>query len=130
MFLLTTTNQFVQSVTDNNDTRMKYATGTAVNFYGPGIAILAGFKIKYRMDKHTIPEVPILGIAILSSQTFESVFFVDLHFTFKTIHECEYASYQRKCLESIKLNNFITHPELLEQEFYKCFDESAERIPF
>lgn len=133
-------NTTLLEVSYSNETQ--YATGTTIRYMGPGIAMLVGYKVRHLVDNKNIPvyyhysctgggSKPFeKGTMNLHGKVFEYVFFLDFQFTFNTTEECSDSSYAQECVANIEIKNFITNPDQLEKEFYRCFDPAAVRIPF
>lgn len=117
-----------------------YSMGTTINYKGPGMALLVGLKVLYKIKMKKVPvyyhytceggsKPPEQGTIDLTGETYGNVFFLDYHFTFNTPEECMSSSYPHECVASIKINNFIADLDQLEKEFYKCFGPKQVNIP-
>ncbi|XP_037051972.1 uncharacterized protein LOC119085634 [Bradysia coprophila] len=120
----------------------QYSIGTTVSYHGPGAAILVGYEIRYDVEHKNVPislhntcegggSLPYTRRSLpLHKYKFQSVFFLDFHYTFNNEENCLDSSYSQECVADIKIKDFIASPNELEREFFKCFDESVVKIPF
>lgn len=127
----------------SNTIQKDCAMGTTVNYKGPAIVLLVGLRAVYEIKEAVVKakhhftceeggsRTPLDAFFILSSKIFGNVFFLDYQEAFNsTGEECLKASYPQECVSSIRIRNFISRPDLLEKEFYKCLHaKGEERIP-
>lgn len=121
---------------------MQYSMGTTIDFKGPGMALLVGLKVNHKIVPKKIPayvhytckgggsKPPELIEIDFHGDPFANVLFLDFQSTFNSTEECMSSSYPHECLAGIRINNFITNLDELEEEFNNCISSKKVNIPY
>lgn len=119
------------------------SAGTAINYQGPGIALLVGFQVRYKVLPNINgvkaklhytckegSEIPTETEIKFEATSFGNVFFLDFQHQFSNTDICENSTYPQECVSSIVITDYIKQPDKLEEVFRNCFSETKSKIPF